>query len=444
MSAEPKRKILVTDDDADIANLMKIILTKAGYEIQTAADGEECLEKVGSFRPELAILDIMMPKLHGFDALKRIKEDEKTRDIGVILCSAKSYKPDIDTAMEAGAFGYIVKPFKKEELLAKVEDYFSKRTGEVPLGKAEEQKAPEAERYLPEIDPGRGYLKLWGTRGSIPVAGPEYVHFGGNTSCISFTYDDEVVIFDAGSGIREVGAHLAKEGPRKIHIFIGHTHWDHIQGFPFFIPAYIPGFELVIYGASGFGKDLESIFRGQLDKDYFPVEMEDMRATIEFKHVHESPVEIGPFRVYWEYTIHPGATLGFKIAVGDRVIGYISDNEFLQGYLGNPALVEPGSDLLLPHWKIVEFLSDIDLFVGEAQYTNQEYRTKIGWGHSSVSNACALARLAGIKRWIVTHHDPGHDDRFIQQKFSLQKQILEEMGHKVELSCGFDGRVEYL
>jgi ribonuclease BN (tRNA processing enzyme) len=311
-------------------------------------------------------------------------------------------------------------------------------------GKHRQKVLAAEEKFFPKIESLRSRFHLWGTRGSIPVSGQRYLHHGGNTSCISFEAGREIIIFDAGTGIRELGAVLAKQKPRKLNIFIGHTHWDHIQGFPFFAPAYIPGFELMIYGASGFGKELKSIIKGQLDKDYFPVQMEDMRASIEFRHLSESPLEIGDFKIYWTLTHHPGATLGFKIEIENQKIAYISDNEFLKGYLGHPGKITARSEILVPYQKLVDFLSDADMLIGEAQYNNEEYQYKIGWGHSSLSNACVLVKLAGIRKWIVVHHDPAHDDDLLQDKMNLHRQILKELGHPVELYDGFDGRIQYL
>ena len=268
------------------------------------------------------------------------------------------------------------------------------------------------EIYMPELDNSRGVLRLYGTRGSVPVPGAAVARYGGNTSCLEVRHGTDVVIIDAGTGIRECGIDLAKQGPRPLHLFVGHTHWDHIQGFPFFAPAYIPGFELSVYGASGFRKDLKSIFQGQLDYDYFPVDMRDMRATMTFATLDASPVRIGNINVHWEWAIHPGATVCFKIEIGGLKIGYVTDNEFLRGYLGHPAKALGATDMLSPYRAIIDFFTGVDILIGEAQYTNEEYLKKIGWGHTSISNACVLAALTGVRKWIVTHHDPIHDGTF--------------------------------
>src|ERR1700733_5856232 len=159
-------------------------------------------------------------------------------------------------------------------------------------------------------------IRFWGTRGSIAPPGPDTNFFGGNPSCVELTTDaGDVVIFDCGTGAHPLAGKLMAQGNTAINanLLIGHTHWDHIQGFPFFAPAYDPNFHIDIYGAPGFGKDLESIFRGQLDGDYFPVEMSEMAAQLSFHRLEENPVTFGDVQVAWEFMNHPGATVGFRI-----------------------------------------------------------------------------------------------------------------------------------
>ena len=441
-SPQQKSRVLVADDVESIVTLMKYILTKNGFEVETASDGEEALEKIRSYKPALVVLDIMMPKIHGIDVLKKINTEPGAP--GVIICTSKSYKPDIEQAKALGAFDVIVKPFKQDEFLETIRSYFYGMAAMGITPSAVTAPAPGGEVYLPVLDTSRSFIRLWGTRGSIPVSGQRYIRHGGNTSCLSVHDGDEVVIFDAGSGIRELGMMLASGKPRKLHLFVGHTHWDHIQGFPFFIPAYIPGYEIIIYGASGFGKNLESVFRGQLDSDYFPVQLEDMNAHLDFRHLTDNPVRIGNIDVYWDFTHHPGPTLGFKIGLNGKKIGYLSDNEFLKGYLENPVNIDKKSEIMQAYVKIVDFIAGVDVLIGEAQYPNEEYRKKIGWGHSSLSNACILAKLAGVKKWIVTHHDPMYDDDFLQNKLNLTIQILRDLNYPIPVCNGFDGLVEYV
>lgn len=441
----PAHRIIVADDVDVLSEMMQTILESDGFTVKRALDGEECLSLVDSFKPELVILDLMMPKIHGLDILKKLKSEPATQHIGVIICSTKTFKTEIDQAYEFGAFDFLAKPFQEQDLLRLAHRFFATDTShETKEGKKHIQEAIKGEIYRPQIEESQGWFRLWGTRGSIPISGPRYVRHGGNTSCLEVEYNGQRIIFDAGSGIRDLGISLLSERPSVLHIFITHTHWDHIQGFPFFVPAFIPGYEIHLYASPNLDKDLESIFRGQLDRAYFPVQMEDMQAKLEFHHFEKAPVEIGGIRVSWEYMVHPGATVGYKIEIGDKTIAFVPDNEFLKGYLGAPHHITMEHELAAINRKIIEFFSDVDTLIHEAQYTNEEYADKIGWGHSSVTNACVLAKLTNPKRWFITHHDPMHDDDFLQNKLNLTRYILRTLEAPISTLHAYDGMTEYL
>jgi CheY-like chemotaxis protein len=437
-AAAARHRVLVADDIHSMSSLMSAALKGAGYEVEVASDGEECVAMARAFRPDLILMDIMMPRLHGLDALQQIRADPEIAGVGVIICTLKDFKPDQTHARELGVAGFIIKPFQPEELVGRVRAFFQGES--VGSGVARQP----VDVFVPRLPAAQPTFRLWGTRGSVPVSGQPYLRHGGNTSCVAFEAEGELLVLDAGTGIRELGEALATAGPRRIHLFISHTHWDHIQGFPFFVPAYRPGFDITIWGAAGFGKDLESIFAGQLDRHYFPVQLEDMRASFRFQHLRDNPVEAGPFKVYWEYTHHPGPAVAFKVELNGRRVGYLSDNEFLKGYLGAPDKVPAGHPLLAPCQKLIEFTSDVDVLLGEAQYTNEEYVSRVGWGHSSVSNACVLAALARVPRWIVTHHEPRHSDEMLQDKLNVTRHLLQSLGAPTVVSNGFDGLGEPL
>lgn len=441
-SAGTRHRILVAEDTEVVSHLMIRLLEDAGYEVALARDGQECLERVAAFQPELLILDLMMPKVHGMEVLRRLRAEDATAELGVVVCTAKAFKTEHVAAAELGAFAFLPKPHGQGQLLDVVKAWFA---GSPPPAELSVMTAgSEGEPYRPGMETQRGRVALWGTRGSIPTPGAAFMRHGGNTSCMQVEHGDDLLIFDAGSGIRELGLELMNGPPRRIHLFITHTHWDHIQGFPFFTPVYTPGFEVVVYGAEGFGKSLEAVFRGQLDQDYFPVQMEDMNAAIQFRHLTPEPVRIGGVTVTWEYAQHPGATVGYRVDVAGTSVSWFPDDEFLHGYVGAPEDITLDDPRLAPYRRVIDFLSGVDILVHEAQYTNDEYPGKVGWGHSSVSNACLLAKLAGVKRWIVTHHDPMHDDRFLEGKLNLTRQQLARLGHPIPVVHGYDGMVEYL
>ena len=311
------------------------------------------------------------------------------------------------------------------------------------MSKPHPQTRYSTERYEPRIRMSHGTYKLWGSRGSIPVSGPQYVRHGGNTSCLEFTHGENRIIFDAGSGLRQVGLSMTQEPAHKIHLFITHTHWDHIQGFPFFAPAYMAGYEIAVYAAPSVDRDLESIFRGQLDRAYFPVQMEDMQARLEFNYIEDQPIRIGDIEISWEHTFHPGFTVGYKMTVDGRQLVFIPDNEFLKGYMGKPLRSIDSTDAET-YGQLIEFCRGADVLIHEAQYTHDEYPIKVGWGHTSVPNACTLAKVSEVEKWIVTHHDPSHEDDFLQSKLNLTRQILHEIECSAEVQHGYDGMVGYL
>lgn len=440
MSEKKPKRVLVVDDTESIRITMETFLKIAGYEVATASDGEECFKIVKTFQPELILLDIMMPGIHGFDVLKQLKSDPKTSPIGIIICSGKDYVPEKYLALQHHAFAYITKPFYHDTLLAKVGEYFS-ISHETNSVTAEADATPQ--QFTVSLDNTRPHIRFWGTRGSIPVSGASFIRHGGNTPCLEIDDGHSTVIIDAGTGIRELGLKLSSEPNRPLHLFIGHTHWDHIQGFPFFIPAYRQDTSLTVYGASGFGKDLHSIFSGQLDADYFPVQLHDLPSTIVFREMKENPIIFGTLNMYWSYVHHPGATVGFKFSLHGKIVVYITDNEFLRGYFGEPDVDKIPTEIMAQYNDLIKFISEADVLITEAQYTNDEYQSKVGWGHTSLSNGCLLCKLGNVKRWIVTHHDPMHTDEFLDNKLFLTRQILESIKYPIPVTHAVDGMTEY-
>lgn len=442
MTPPTPKRILIAEDVRAISLRISHALESLGYQVDVARDGEECLARVSFFKPDLLVLDLMMPKLHGVDVLKELRAEESTRNLPVIICTAKDFSTELKHVRDLDVLDVIIKPFDPETLVRKVQEFF---TGSCDYPAAATATPPPAPpHYSPVLDMTRPHIRLWGTRGSIPVSGPRYAQHGGNTSCMEYAFGDTRIMFDAGSGLREAGLSFLPGGPRKIHLFITHTHWDHIQGFPFFTPIYIPGYEITIYGERGFGKNFETLLSGQLDRDYFPIQREDLRAKINFVFLDDEPVQIGDVKVTREFTHHPGATVCFKIEHNGKRIAYVPDNEFLQGYVGDPRDIHRGSEMVMPHEPLIRFLDDVDVLLHEAQYPPDEYPRRIGWGHSNLASACALVKMTRVRKWILLHHDPGHDDVYLHQKLLLTWQILRELDHYVPVAHSYDGMIEFL
>jgi phosphoribosyl 1,2-cyclic phosphodiesterase len=256
----------------------------------------------------------------------------------------------------------------------------------------------------------------------------------------------EILVFDAGTGIRELGLSLVQEflgNPVTLHLFISHTHWDHIQGFPFFVPAYEGTTALHIYGSPGQGRPLERLLRGQMDPDYFPVAFGDLDASL---HVHEyrgKPFQIGETSISALYLNHPGMCLGYKVQHDGRTLVYATDHEPYRSTL--PNIGQRGEE----GWEfgqvldeeLVRFASGADLYIGEAQYTDEEYRGRIGWGHSSLSATVGVAIKAQVKALALFHHDPMHSDEVVTEMLNKAKRLIAGQRAAIECFAAAEGQV---
>ena len=270
-------------------------------------------------------------------------------------------------------------------------------------------------------------VRFWGTRGSIATPGPSTMRYGGNTSCVELRAGNHIIILDAGTGMRELGNLLLKEfssQPLTIHVFISHTHWDHIQGFPFFLPAYQPQNTIHLYGPPGRDKSLDKILTIQMDSDYFPVEQGAMSPNVHISEMRED-ITIDDLTVRHFYLNHPALCLAYRVSDGRTNVVYATDNEPYQGTLFRQAQ-NPSTASDFPTYldeKFIEFLSQADLLIGEAQYTTEEYKEKRGWGHSPLESVVRFAVQANVKKFALFHHDPVHDDNFVDGMVQEAKQL---------------------
>jgi len=276
-------------------------------------------------------------------------------------------------------------------------------------------------------------VKFWGTRGSIPTPGPRTIKYGGNTPCVSATFaEDKRIIFDAGSGIRELGNHLIKTQKKIMsHIFLTHFHWDHIQGLPFFAPAFSADNRFSIYGCENQKTKLSKVLSDQMESSYFPVPLKKLGAILTFKPLTEGSYPIEDLTVKALYLNHPGNTLGYLITHRNKTIGYLTDNEFTSGAIkkskGNHT---SGDDYNV---KIIRAIQGADLVIFDAQYTPEEYQNKKGWGHSHYENVLNVAMVAEIKKCVLFHHDPSHTDADLD-KIGIQcLEIIKRQG--VSMDC---------
>jgi CheY-like chemotaxis protein/phosphoribosyl 1,2-cyclic phosphodiesterase len=255
-------------------------------------------------------------------------------------------------------------------------------------------------------------IRFWGTRGSLPKPGPTTLRYGGNTSCVEVRTDDgTLIVFDCGTGSHDLGqALLASDQPVRGHLLISHTHWDHIQGFPFFRPLFAPDNEWDIYAPGGMGQALESTLAGQMEYTYFPVALNQLGATIRYHDLTEGTFEIGPVRVTTQYLNHPALALAYRLEVGGATLVYATDHEPHEGCPESERGRGGVGPVHSEDRRHVEFLAGADLVIHDSQYTDLEYPAKKGWGHTTVEWSVAYALAAGVKRLVLFHHDPLRSD----------------------------------
>ena len=272
------------------------------------------------------------------------------------------------------------------------------------------------------------YVTFWGTRGSISTPGRGTEKYGGNTPCVSVQYEDTHIILDAGTGIRGLGLDLVEklkenEERLRLHLFLSHTHWDHIQGLPFFQAAYVNGTELVIYGSSNKERFLESVLRGQMDMDYFPVGLSEMAADIKISEISDEVIRLGPVIVDWEEQVfHPGGSVRYRLTADEKRVVYATDVELDRVF--RPEIIGPDSEAFVEEY--LNFIHGADLLIADGQYTEEEYRGRVHWGHTSIPVIIELARRAGVKQLAVFHHDPQHSDKMLD---ALWRECNTEHGN---------------
>lgn len=249
-------------------------------------------------------------------------------------------------------------------------------------------------------------IRFWGVRGSIASPGPDTAEVGGNTSCVEVRCAAERIILDAGTGLRKLGnAMMPESGPRRATLLLSHLHWDHIQGIPFFAPAYVASTELNIYGQETTSASLKQALAQQMTSPVFPVELGDLPARVQLRPVRDGDcLRVGDAEVRVRRLNHPGGVLAFRICSGGRSVVYATDTEHY-------ACVDP---------VLLSLARGADVLVYDAQYTPEEYRgeagmPRVGWGHSTFEAGVRVAEQAGVGQLVLFHHDPGREDAAVAE-----------------------------
>jgi phosphoribosyl 1,2-cyclic phosphodiesterase len=291
-------------------------------------------------------------------------------------------------------------------------------------------------------------VKFWGTRGSLPTPGKDTVRYGGNTPCLEVRlHKENLVIFDAGTGIRGLGDALMATGESvKAFMAISHPHWDHIQGFPFFKPLFISGNEFTILGAESRNLKLRQMISDQMDKVYFPIQLNELKAKIKFRPVAEETVPIFDATLSSIYVNHPRFALGYRLNVGSHSLVYISDNEPFDRELARSvknvdkkivaAYMKVKGD---PNQRIFDFCRGADILIHDTTYTPEEYVNHVGWGHSHYLFSLKIADEADVKRLVLFHHEQTHSDEKVDEILATCTREIRTRNYRFECIAAAEG-----
>lgn len=268
------------------------------------------------------------------------------------------------------------------------------------------------------------FVKFWGTRGSIPTPGHQTQIYGGNTACVELRAAETLLICDGGSGLRELGLDLVRRGLQPIvaHMLFSHAHWDHIQGFPFFVPAYSPQNTFYVYGMANSDRKLHKLLSGQMESDYFPVRFRDLGAEIIAADLSEGENSIEGIRVRSITQAHHGPSYGFSFEHAGHKVVYATDNEIdLEFKDADLGALRPVPE------RYIEFARGADLLIADGQYADEEYLNKRGFGHARATTLVDWAVLAGVGQLAVTHHDPLQSDEAVERKIAACRRRVEQL-----------------
>jgi phosphoribosyl 1,2-cyclic phosphodiesterase len=274
------------------------------------------------------------------------------------------------------------------------------------------------------------FVRFWGTRGSIPTPGHKTRTFGGNTSCVELRIDDSLFICDGGTGLRELGVDLGAKNQHglEVHMFFSHTHWDHIQGFPFFLPAYAKQNTLIVYDVGQDDDRVHRLLKGQMQSDYFPVNFSELGSKIASSFLKFEPTLIDGVRVTAFEQAHPGRSFAYAFEKNGTKIVYATDNELDATLLNRDESLRDRRLLRQIPEAFLRFVAGADLLIADGQYTDEEYPAKVGWGHARAKTVVDLAVQAKVKQCAIFHHDPMHADDLVEHMIEECRERAAEFG----------------
>ena len=272
-------------------------------------------------------------------------------------------------------------------------------------------------------------VDFWGVRGSVPSPGPTTTRYGGNTSCVSITADDKILILDAGTGIRNLGSAIISKPDLEIFVIVTHSHWDHIQGFPFFTPIYQPNRPVHMFPTLHKKNVVLASLIDQMDGAHFPITPDQVPSNFNF--VTENPLEFldsNGFHLEMVPMNHPGKAFGYKITIDDKIICYFTDNE-----------IDPPYEKSIELNELTNQCRNADILIHDAQYTEDDMPLKHGWGHSLISQVTELGKSAEVKNLVYYHHDPERTDDLLDKELEKAAKTLKENGSSVQPYFAYEG-----
>jgi phosphoribosyl 1,2-cyclic phosphodiesterase/CheY-like chemotaxis protein len=428
--------VLLIDDDVESRRRVARLFTRHGWEVIQALEGKAGIELAFSKRPDAIVCDLLLPGMSGLQVARAIRE--KLDLARIIIMAGRRYDIDRDAVLEAGGDDYFVKPLKWEKLAAAL-----KRPRRRRLAKLANRESRRLKFHPPSTR-----IKFWGVRGSIPVPGPTTIGYGGNTTCVEIRTNGDIIILDAGSGIRELGVALNKEfgaAPMNLTLLLTHTHWDHIQGLPFFLPAYQAKNTVNVLGYQGARDGLATILAAQMELPFFPVSWKNLPGTIKVRELKKMEFNVGKVRVRSRFLNHPGICAGYRLYTKEGSIAFLPDNEPFEPLKLKLAerdgvhAERARAQAAVQRSKLVEFLKGTDILILDAQYTDEKYQEHIGWGHGALSRVVSLALEARAKKLFLFHHDPSHDDRQIDEMLERARLLVIESGQTLEVEAAREG-----
>lgn len=301
---------------------------------------------------------------------------------------------------------------------------------------------------MPTASNSSTQVRLWGVRGSIPVPGPSTLRYGGNTSCLEVRADGEIIVLDAGSGIRALGNELEREFQSeriRITLLSTHAHWDHIQGLPFFLPAYHEKNALRLLGYKGVGGGFGAILSRQMAVPFFPVRLRDLPCELSIEELTAMEFSVGKVRVCSRFVNHPGNCVGYRLFTSTGSVSFVPDHEpYEYRKLHAEGCIRATPEqarkfAIIERAKLVDFLQGSDVLFLDAQYTDEEYQQHIGWGHGSLTSAVDLAVDAKVSKLRLFHHDPNHDDAMVDSMVEKAREMARDRQSAVDVDGAREG-----